>query len=160
MSAAKRRQDPASEWGAQAESALKRAGYSRAAARDAVIAYLDRQHCARSAQEIHDALRQGERGVAIASVYRALEVLQDLRLVQRVEVGQAEALYEPLHSSGEHHHHVVCEDCGRIVPFEDPPLERAISRLSRKIEFEIDGHDVVLRGRCPECQTTRARAKR
>jgi Fur family transcriptional regulator, ferric uptake regulator len=152
MSASKPQHHPESDWGAQAQTTLKRAGYSRGGAREAVIDYLDRQQCARSAQEIHGALRRSRRGVSIASVYRALEVLQDLRLVQRVEVGQAEALYEPMHSSGEHHHHVVCENCARIVPFEDPALERAITRLSRQIDFDIDAHDVVLHGRCPRCR--------
>ena len=58
---------------------------------------------------------------------------------------------EPLRPSGDHHHHVVCENCDRVVAFEDPALEAAISHLSRRVDFEIAGHDVVLRGRCPQC---------
>jgi Fur family ferric uptake transcriptional regulator len=88
----------------------------------------------------------------MASVYRALETLHALQLVTRLEVGQGEALFEPRKPSGEHHHHVVCDRCDRIVPFEDPGLERAIDRLSRRVEFDVRGHDVVLRGRCPDCQ--------
>lgn len=132
---------------------LKEAGYSRGGAREAVIGFLAGEDCATSAQQIYATLRRGGRRVGMASVYRALETLQSHQLVQRIEVGHAEALYEPVQPGGEHHHHVVCGDCERIVPFEDPALELAISRLSRRVDFEIDGHDVVLRGRCPLCRT-------
>ena len=53
--------------------------------------------------------------------------------------------------SGDHHHHAICRDCGRMVPFEDASLERAIGRLSERMSFEVAEHDVVLRGRCERC---------
>jgi Fur family ferric uptake transcriptional regulator len=52
---------------------------------------------------------------------------------------------------GEHHHHAICRRCGRMVPFEDPSLERAIAKLSSELSFEVTDHDVVLRGRCERC---------
>ena len=66
--------------------------------------------------------------------------------------GHREGLYEPVTPGGDHHHHVVCDDCERIVPFEDPALERAIDALADRVPFAIAGHDVVLHGRCPDCQ--------
>ena len=50
-----------------------------------------------------------------------------------------------------HHHHVVCETCGRWVPFHDPELERAIERLGERVDAQISAHDVVLRGTCRDC---------
>jgi Fur family transcriptional regulator, ferric uptake regulator len=144
--------DDQRDWRARALTVLEEAGYSRGGAREAVIAFLSGKDCATSAQDIHAALRGGGPGVAMASVYRALETLRSLHLVQRLEIGQGEALYEPLRPGGEHHHHVVCESCDRILPFEDPAVERAISHLSRRVDFEVAGHDVVLRGRCPQCR--------
>ena len=141
-----------SAWAQHARDALKRQGYSRGGAREAVIDFLDRQSCAMSAQEIHRALRDAGRAIAMASVYRSLEALQTLHLVQRLEVGQGEGLYEAVAASGEHHHHVICDDCERILPFEDPALEQAISRLAKRVPFDVDGHEVVLHGRCPECR--------
>ena len=91
----------------------------------------------------------------MASVYRSLEALQGLHLVQRLEVGQGEGLYEPLAPGGDHHHHVICDDCERIVPFEDRALERAITRLAEKVDFDVGGHDVVLHGVCPDCKSRR-----
>jgi Fur family transcriptional regulator, ferric uptake regulator len=88
---------------------------------------------------------------ARASVYRALEQLELLGLVQRIEVSRGVAGYERVEADGHHHHHAICRDCGRMVPFEDPTLERAIGRVSESISFDVSEHDVVLRGRCERC---------
>jgi Fur family transcriptional regulator, ferric uptake regulator len=143
--------DAVSSWGEQATRALAGAGFRRGGARAAVIDLLDRQDCALSAVEIEDELRRhGERGVARASVYRILEELEGLRLVSRVEVGQKLARFEPSRPEG-HHHHLVCHECGQVIPFEDAGLERSIMRLSRRMAFDVEQHDVVLRGACRDC---------
>ena len=140
------------EWTTHAHQVLKDGGFSRGGARDAVIEHLAAQHCAVSAQEIHDSLRREGRGIGIASVYRSLEALQNLQLVQSFDTGTGERRYEAVAPGGEHHHHVVCDDCERILPFEDPALERAIDKLAKRVPFAIAGHDVVLHGQCPDCQ--------
>jgi Fur family transcriptional regulator, ferric uptake regulator len=139
-------------WADHARGVLKEQGFSRGGARDAVIEFLDGQDCAASAQEIHRALSGEGRKVGIASVYRSLEALHGLGLVQRFDAGDGEGRYEALPAGGEHHHHVVCDDCARITPFEDPALERAIHALEKRVPYAIAGHDVVLHGRCPDCQ--------
>lgn len=113
---------------------------------------LDQQPCCLTAQEIFDQLRSGDRRVGIASVYRTLELLSKLNLVRRVDIGSA-ACYEPAHPGGEHHHHVVCDGCGKVAAFEDRGLEDAIDRLGRRLKYKVGVHEVVLRGACPECRT-------
>ena len=49
---------------------------------------------------------------------------------------------------GHHHHHLVCDDCGNVLPFEDSGLERSIDRLSRRLDFAVAEHEVVLHGSC------------
>ena len=71
--------------------------------------------------------------------------------MQRIEVSRGTAGYERIDPDGHHHHHAICRDCGRMVPFEDSDLERAIDQLSESISFEVAEHDVVLRGRCERC---------
>lgn len=141
----------AESWAEQAETRLKEAGYRRGGARDAVVRTLGGQHCAVSARDVEDALRSEDRRVGLASVYRALEQLDELGLVNRVEVGDGITRYEPRHPGGEHHHHLVCRRCGAVEPFEDAGLERAIHRLADSVEFDVDAHDVVLQGICPRC---------
>jgi Fur family ferric uptake transcriptional regulator len=91
--------------------------------------------------------------VGTASVYRALDLLHSAGLVQRVELGDGGARYEALIPGGDHHHHVVCDRCGRITPFEDRALERAIDRLGTRLHHRVSGHEIVLRGECPRCAT-------
>lgn len=141
-----------SAWAEHALDTLQSAGLRRGGARTAVVEALARHDCAVTALELDDELRRraGSR-VGRASVYRALEQLEQLGLVQRLEVSRGTAGYERVEPGGHHHHHAICRRCGRMVPFEDPALERAIDRVSKQVSFEVSDHDVVLRGLCHRC---------
>jgi Fur family ferric uptake transcriptional regulator len=139
------------EWADHALLELRGAGFRSGGARRAVVELLGRQDCCLSAQEIFDALRGGGRPVGIASVYRVLEVLSELGLVQRLDVGGGVTRYEPALPNGDHHHHLICDHCGRVRAFTDEALERALARLGSRIGHEVGGHDVVLRGTCSDC---------
>lgn len=143
---------PAKEWADHAHASIARAGHRAGGARAAVIESLAAQECCRSAQEIFDQLRSDNRRVGIASVYRVLDLLTSLGLVQRLDLGGGISRFEPALPGGEHHHHLVCVGCGDVHPFEDHALEHALEETARRSDFTIEGHDVVLRGRCPECR--------
>lgn len=137
------------------EGALRRLSESSGrsgSARRAVVELLGQQGCCLSAQEAHERLRAAGPRVGIASVYRALEGLDALGLVQRVDLGDGVARFEPAHAGGEHHHHLVCDDCGKVEPFEDPTLEAAIERVADGRGYAVAAHDVVLRGACDDCR--------
>ena len=143
---------PADEWIERAEQQLRGAGHRSSLPRSAVLGLIARQECVLTAREIADALRDSGREVGVATVYRTLELLEGLRLVQRLDVGGASARYEPALPGGEHHHHhLVCDDCGGVTPFEDPKLERAIVDLGSRLDYSVGDHDVILRGSCPDC---------
>lgn len=144
--------DAAAAWAEHANISVKRAGHRAGGARQAVIESLADQECCRSAQEIFDQLRADDRRVGIASVYRVLDLLVSLGLVQRLDLGGGISRFEPALPGGEHHHHLVCVGCGDVLPFEDPALERAIDGAAKRSAFTVEGHDVVLRGRCRECR--------
>jgi Fur family transcriptional regulator, ferric uptake regulator len=120
-------------------------------ARRAVVEFLGAQKCCTSAQEIHDGVRAGGARIGIASVYRALEGLDELGLVQRVDLGDGISRFERADPSGEHHHHLVCGDCGKVEPFEDPALEKAIAGVAGGRGYAVAAHEVVLRGACGDC---------
>ena len=140
-------------WREHTDAALREAGFRAGGARAAVLDLMSEQDCCASAQEIHDNLRRSDRSVGIASVYRVLEVLSDLGLVQRVDVGDGVARFEPASPGGDHHHHVVCDDCGKVEPFSDSSLERAIESASDRVGYRVDAHEVVLHGECGACRT-------
>ena len=151
------------EWIERAEATLAAAGHRRGGARRALLELLDGQECALSAQEIEDALRahadrgrvkggaKGRRVVSRASVYRILDELEGLGLVQRVETGQAMIRYERVCEHSEHHHHLVCDECGVVMPFSDRALERAIETLSERVPLDVSEHEIVLHGACRDC---------
>ena len=145
----------ATPWTEHALTTLEREGYRAGAARRTVVELLGRQHCCLSAKEITCALREEGREVGLASVYRALEVLDQLKLVQRLDAGEGVVRYEPAVAGGDHHHHIVCEACGGVASYEDEELERAIHRLADRLSWSVETHDVVLRGRCPGCVQAR-----
>ena len=142
-------------WGDHARRELARAGHRAGGARELVLGLLERQACCLSAQEIHDELRAADgRTPGLASVYRALEVLTTLRLVHRVDVDGV-ACFEPADPSGEHHHHAICDRCGKRDAFEDAELERLIDGVGDRLGYDVGGHDIVLRGACPQCRAPR-----
>jgi Fur family ferric uptake transcriptional regulator len=144
---------PAADWIDRAEAALRAAGHRASGPRSAVLELIGNQECVLSAREIADELRAGGREVGVATVYRTLELLESMRLVQRLDVGGASARYEPALPGGEHHHHhLVCDRCGDVSAFEDLELERAIAKLAARVDFAVDAHDVTLRGACPACR--------
>lgn len=139
------------EWERGALASLTQAGHRAGGARTAVVELLAEQECCLSAQQIFDRLRTARRRVGIASVYRALEALEELGLVHRVEIGDGGSRYEPALPGGEHHHHVICDSCGEVSAFADPPLERAIERLGSRLHHAVKAHDVVIHGVCEGC---------
>ena len=142
------------DWAEHALSGLRTAGHRGGNAREIVVDYLGRQECCVSAQEIFDGIRADGGRVGIASVYRVLDLLDDLRLVQRVDIGDGVARFEPAQPGGDHHHHLVCDDGGKVEPFSDDTLERTLERVAGRLGYE-DGHDVVLHGACGDCRPSR-----
>jgi Fur family ferric uptake transcriptional regulator len=139
---------PGVAWAEHASKQLDEAGYRSGKSRRRVVELLASEHCAVTALEIDRRLDS----VGRASVYRTLEQLEQLRLVQRVDIGGDAAGYERMDPE-EHHHHLVCEECGRLVPFADRSLEQAIEAISHGADFEVTAHDVSLRGKCSRCVT-------
>jgi len=138
-------------WSEHVHAVLAREGLRRGGARERIVELLASEPCALSAVEIEDALRAHGGRIGRASIYRVLELLLERGLVERVAVGHGLTRFERILPNGEHHHHLVCERCGRLVAFDDPGLERAIDRVSERLGVRVDRHDVVLRGACEDC---------
>jgi Fur family ferric uptake transcriptional regulator len=138
------------DWTDRAVDELE-AGGKRSSVRRAVVEKLGAQTCAVSAADLDAQLRADGSAVGRATVYRVLERLRDLGLVERLDLGGAGVRYEPHRDGPAHHHHIVCDRCGEVVPFVDPGLERAIKKLEGRLDFAVSGHDVVLHGACGRC---------
>jgi len=140
------------EWNEHALVALRSAGLRSGGARSAVVGFLDQQACCVSAHEIFEGVRPDRGGLGIASVYRVLDTLVEHALVQRVDVGDGITRFEAVQPDGHHHHHLVCDDCGRVQPFDDPSLERELRSAAGRLGYAMSTHEVVLRGACGDCR--------
>jgi Fur family ferric uptake transcriptional regulator len=140
-------------WAEATLSALLAKGLRNGGARRAVVELLGEQDCCLTAQEIQDKLRASDRAVGIASVYRVLDLLAGEGFVQKIDLGSGIYRYEPVQPHGDHHHHhLVCDTCGKVEPFEDTALERALGRVEETSGYEVSLHDVVLHGSCGDCR--------
>jgi Fur family transcriptional regulator, ferric uptake regulator len=137
-------------WAEHAHRLLGAAGHRRGGARHAVVELLSQEECCLTAQELHDRLRVSGRTVGVASIYRVLDLLVDNGLVERIDTGPGSARYEARHASGEHHHHLVCDDCGKVEAFADEALERAIHQVQERAGARA--HHILLRGACADCR--------
>src|SRR5947208_10974649 len=127
---------PLSAWSKEAVAALEAHGRS-GGARRAVIDLLGREDCCLTAQEIFDRLRSEGRRVGIATVYRVLDQLSERGLVQRVDFGAGIARYEAALGTGEHHHHLICDGCGKVEAFADEELEAVIHKVERRTGYSV-----------------------
>jgi Fur family ferric uptake transcriptional regulator len=132
-----------------AREQVARSGHRSGGAREAVIDLLAAQDCCLSAREIAHRLRSRE--IGMASIYRALDLLHGMGLLARIDVGEGSYRYEPVVPGGEHHHHAVCDSCGRVTAFEDDRLEETVKRLGRRLGHRVSSHDITIHGACPRC---------
>ncbi len=136
---------------ARAARARPRAGTTAGAARRALLELLDSQTCALSALEIEDALRARERPVARASIYRILDELERLRLVQKLQVGQAwRATSRSAAATATTT--TWSATAAALSPRSPTRTSRARSRSSAAASrCDVAEHEIVLHGACGDC---------
>ena len=113
-----------------------------------------------SAEELYAASAKKSRSIGLATVYRTLHLLCQAGIVQEREFGDGQARYEIV-SNHNHHDHLVCLKCGKIIEFENMDIENLQEQVAREHSFMIRRHKLELYGECRDCQaaTTPARRK-
>jgi Fur family ferric uptake transcriptional regulator len=133
--------------------ALDRAGYRLTAPRRSLAALIADQDGHFTAAELVATARTRRLGVGRATVFRTLEVLDELGVVERLDLPSGEHAYvgcEPAH-----HHHIVCSRCGRTSEIDDAGLRSVVRDVGRQTGFRVEGHRLELFGLCPACLASR-----
>ena len=125
-------------------------GYRLTAARRAVVETVAESRRAITPLEVYDAARKHYPALGLVSVYRTLEKLEDLQLVQRVH--QPQGCQAFIAASTGHQHLLLCQRCGRVTFFEGDDLDRLIGRISNKTGYKIRDHWLQLFGLCKDCK--------
>ena len=122
--------------------------------RAAISALLDELEDFRSAQELHAELRTRGKDIGLATVYRALQAMSGAGLVDTLRTDAGESVYR--RCSDQHHHHLVCRNCGFTVEVHGRHVEAWAAAVAREHGFADVSHTIEIFGTCADC-TTRVR---
>lgn len=118
--------------------------------REAVKTALDAQDAFVSAQHLHSVLRESGTGIGLATVYRALGDLAEGGEADTLQSAEGEAIYRAC-TPGQHHHHLICRNCGVTVEIEADAVERWAKAVAAEHGFTQPEHVVDVFGLCPDC---------
>lgn len=136
------------------DEAFNRAGYRLTQPRRAVVQLVADQDGHFAAADLVREARARRLGLGRATIFRTLEVLLELGMVERLDLPSGEHAY--VACAATHHHHVVCSRCGRATEVEDAGLLALVRGIARRTGYRVDGHRLELFGLCPACQASTA----
>jgi len=130
---------------------LDAAGYRMTDSRRAVIDLICTRDGAFETAELVADARRRKIEAARATIFRTLEILTGLGVVERLDLPNGDHSYVRCDSRA-HHHHLVCRRCQRSIDLEDLGMTPILARVARRTGYKIDRHRVELFGLCPTCQ--------
>ena len=129
---------------------LKEKGFKLTEPRLRVLEYLVNTADHPGIQEIFNAIRREHKGIGLATVYRTMDLLVDTGMVKPLQLNGARLRYE-LNRPQDHHHHLICTACGRIVEFGSCSFHCIVEDIEKITRFRVKGHYLEAYGLCPHC---------
>lgn len=108
-----------------------------------------------SAEDVYNLVKVKNPDIGLATVYRTLDLLAELDILQKMDFGDGRSRYEMCGMEEHHHHHLICLNCHQVAEFDDDLLETLEAVIVRKSGFKIVDHDLKFYGLCKECQAKR-----
>ncbi len=106
-----------------------------------------------TAEEIYDEVRVKYPEIGLATVYRTIQLLLGLQVIDQINLDDGCVRYEMRARDGQHHHHhLICLSCGKVVSFNGDLLETLEEHIRDTNGFQVVDHKVQLFGYCKECQ--------
>lgn len=108
-----------------------------------------------TAEEIYEIIKTDCPEIGLATVYRTIQLLLELHLIDRINLDDGVVRYEIGNGkeggTKHRHHHLVCRKCGRVISFQDDLLEELEDKIVKTTGFQVMDHEVKLYGYCKEC---------
>ncbi len=117
-----------------------------------LIAHILFEHRHLNVEELHRAVRTRDGSIGYATVYRTVKLLERVGLVHAGQFGDGTARYEVAIGDEDHHDHLICSRCARIVEFENEAVEALQRQIAASHGFTLTAHRMDLFGLCPDCQ--------
>jgi len=109
-------------------------------------------------ETLYRMVREQGHEVSRATVYNTLDLLTETDLVTRHQFGKSQALYERAYGSRQHDH-LICMDCNRVVEFCDPRIQTIQNTVEELLQFDVQGHSLVLHANCRKADCPNRQAK-
>jgi Fur family ferric uptake transcriptional regulator len=126
-------------------------GFKNSPKRMDVIFYFLRKDKHWSVEELYEEMKKKGFKVSYSTIYRTLRRLVESGLANQIELGDGFLRFEPSHR-GEHHDHLICISCGKIIEFYDEELEKLQENIGKKHNFTIKSHKLDIFGICDDCR--------
>ncbi|NLJ48749.1 MAG: transcriptional repressor [Candidatus Atribacteria bacterium] len=143
---------PDREW----QKTLRKNNIKLTSSRRAIVEVFEDNRKHLSAEEVHEFLKKRNQKAGIATVYRNLDLLTKIGILHRVNFGDGKDHFE-IAQKPIHHHHLVCNKCGRVVDYseimgESEFISHLERELSKRYQFKIESHQIYFYGLCDKCQ--------
>ena len=103
-----------------------------------------------TAEELHREMKEKGSSIGLATIYRTLNLFCECGLAEQRQFGDGQARYELTYNVN-HHDHLVCTQCNRIIEFENLDIEKLQEKVAKKNNFTVYSHKLELYGLCSEC---------
>jgi len=131
---------------------IQRANLKRTAQRDLIFEIFLRTEEHLSSEDLYRLIQKEDETVGHTTVYRTLKLLAEAGLAREVRFGDGKTYYEH-HYNHEHHDHMICTECGKVIEFFSPELEAMQDAMAEKFGFKLTHHNLRILGVCADCQS-------
>ena len=104
-----------------------------------------------SAEELYYKVSKRDSSIGLATVYRTLGLLCECGIAQQREFGEGRTRFEIVHEY-QHHDHLICTKCGKIIEFKNPNIERLQEKVAKDNDFTVYTHKLEIYGLCSGCK--------
>lgn len=130
---------------------IQKSGLRHTAQRDLILEIFLRTEEHLSSEDLYWLVHKEDNSVGHTTVYRTLKLLTEAGLAREVRFGDGKTYYEH-HYNHDHHDHMICTECGKVIEFFSEDLESAQDAMADKFKFKPTHHSLRIWGVCEECQ--------
>lgn len=134
---------------------IQKAGLRHTAQRDLILEIFLQTEEHLSSEDLYWLVHKQDSSVGHTTVYRTLKLLTDAGLAREVRFGDGKTYYEH-HYNHEHHDHMICTECGRVIEFFSPEIESLQEAVAAEYGFKLTHHSMRILGLCEDCQNKNA----
>ena len=130
---------------------IQKAGLRRTSQRDLILEMFLKTEDHLSSEDLYWLVQKQDPSVGHTTVYRTLKLLAEAGLAREVRFGDGKTYYEH-HYNHEHHDHLICTECGKIIEFFSAEIEDLQDKMAEKYGFRLTNHSLRMWGVCEDCQ--------